>query len=119
MTHPTRSISNYLHTKLITTAKNAKSYIDNSLQLIEHLKPIKTTKNTIIITADIKSLYTNIPNQEGIKTVTNEATKDKNNSNKIKNPTTLSTLLSLVLNNNIFAFNKRHRHGNHHGPHLR
>ena len=52
-----------------------------------------------IITADIKSLYTLIPNDDGIKSVVSEMITET----KLP-PKTLGTLISLVLKNNIFKF---------------
>ena len=103
--HPTKSISKYLHDQLNHTATQAKSYLSNSCTLIDELKHINTTKTTYIITADIKSLYTNIPNTDGIKTVCDAIHNDTTNPTRLKNRSTLSTLLNLVLTHNIFTFN--------------
>lgn len=100
--HPTRKISKYIHNTLLQTTTNAKSYLKNSFELTNTLKDIKITKTTFIITADIKSLYTNIPNSHGIQTVAQEMSTTKTNL------TTLKTLLTLVLENNIFTFNNGH-----------
>jgi hypothetical protein len=97
--HPTKQISEYLHTTLLPTAKNSFSYLDNSYELTKLLKNVTVTPGTIIITADIKSLYTRIPTTEGPRIVSSST---GNNIDKIN---TIDTLLSLVLNNNIFTFN--------------
>jgi hypothetical protein len=99
--HPTKKISQFLHQTMKTTAEAAKSYIKNSTELTHHFKDITVTPSMFIITADIKSLYTLIPNDEGIKNVVKEM------QGKTKLPSkTLETLLTLVLNNNIFQFGK-------------
>jgi hypothetical protein len=101
VSHPTKKISQFLHQTMIATAESAKSYIKNSTELTQHLKDIPVTPSMFIITADIKSLYTLIPNDEGIKNVVKEM------QGKTKLPSkTLETLLTLVLNNNIFQFGK-------------
>ena len=97
--HPTMHISNYLHEVMLPTAKSSRSYLDNSLELVSILKTIKPTTNTYLVTADIKSLYTNIPSNEGPYIVANEV------RNSQKEAATLEALLSLVLNNNVFSFN--------------
>lgn len=79
------------------TAESAHSYIKNSLDLTHHLNTIPSTPTTLIITADIKSLYTLIPNDEGIANVVKEMTGKTTLPLK-----TLETLLNLVLKNNIF-----------------
>ena len=97
--HPTKNISKFLHQTMIKTAESAHSFIKNSFELTKLLDQIPSTSTTFIITADIKSLYTLIPNEDGVKCVVNELT------NKTKfSPLTLSTLLNLVLKNNIFNF---------------
>lgn len=101
--HPTYKLSQHVHNLLIKTAENAKSHIKNSYELTKLLDNITVTKNTYIITADIKSLYTNIPNNHGINTVVKEIEKTQKNS-----ATLLKTLLELILFNNIFTFNNNH-----------
>jgi hypothetical protein len=101
VTHPTKKISKFLHQTLVNTADSAKSHIKNSGDLIQHLKTITTTPTTFLITADIKSLYTMIPNQDGISTVVREMSQ--NPKNKLP-PQVLGTLLNLTLTNNIFSF---------------
>jgi hypothetical protein len=99
VTHPTKKISQFLHQTLAKTAESAHSYIKNSLDLTHHLNTIPSTPTTLIITADIKSLYTLIPNDEGVANVVKEMT-----SKTTLPPKTLETLLDLVLKNNIFKF---------------
>lgn len=106
--HPTKPISQFVHDQLHHTASTAPSYIDNSNTLVQQLKLIRTTTTTYIITADIKSLYTNIPNQDGIKTVCDAVHNDTTNRTKLRNKPTLAALLDLVLNNNIFTFDNTH-----------
>jgi hypothetical protein len=98
--HPTRQVSNHLHSELLPTAKASFSYLDNSLELTKLLTTIQPTKTMVILTADIKSLYTNIPTSEGPQVVA-----DKTAGNCAKKALKLKTLLSLVLQNNVFTFN--------------
>jgi hypothetical protein len=104
VTHPTRHISQHVHDLLYQTAITAHSYVPNSLTLIRQLASIRTTKSTFIITADIKSLYTNLPNRDGIDTVTRTVINDNSNKHRHKGHLVRS-LLSLVLENNVFSFN--------------
>ncbi|XP_063417483.1 uncharacterized protein LOC134700015 [Mytilus trossulus] len=61
--------------------------------------------NTILAFMDVSSLYTNIPQDEGIA-----ACEDAWNTRSEKNPPTecLVTLLKLELENNNFSFNEKH-----------
>lgn len=118
VSHPTSNVSKYLHQLLLPTAKAAKSYVENSLQAARELKNLTDiSNNTFIITADIKSLYTNIPNDEGIRNVAEELHMSKINptgllnsfdsKSKISIPSfkwTTEELLKIVLENNVIEF---------------
>lgn len=118
VSHPTSNVSKFLHQLLLPTAKAAKSYVENSLQAARELKNLANiNSNTFIITADIKSLYTNIPNDEGIKNVAEELHTSKINptgllnsfdsKSKITIPSfkwTTEELLKIVLENNVIEF---------------
>ena len=106
--HPTKAISQYMHDQLLPTAKRAKSYLENSLELTKLLKEIKPTNNTFFITADITSLYTNIPNEEGAEQVAETTANDESNPHHIRNKYKVRELLKLVLENNGFEFNGKH-----------
>ena len=98
--HPTRQVSNFLHSEMLQTAKESFSYLDNSLDFTRLLDNIIPNREMVVLTADIKSLYTNIPTGEGPPIVANKvAGKCAKKAHKLK------TLLSLVLENNVFAFN--------------
>ena len=61
-------------------------------------------KDDILVTMDVRSLYTNIPNQEGI-----QAVKDTLNSSPSRIPTRIiTTFLTLILTLNNFIFNGTH-----------
>lgn len=106
--HPTSNISEFLHKQMLKTTTTTQTYIKNSFELKEQLKNIKIDKNTIIITADIESLYTNIPQETGSQIVT-DTMYDNNNEYKptIKKPT-FKTLLRNLLKHNIFEFNNKY-----------
>jgi uncharacterized protein VirK/YbjX len=82
------NISEFLHKQMLKTTTTTQKYIKNSFELKEQLKNIKKDINTIIITADIESLYTNIPQEIGSQIVT-DTMFDNNNDYKptIKKPT--------------------------------
>ena len=74
--------------------------ITNFINKLEEIKTVP--KRAILVTVDVKSLYTNMPHNEGISTVARYLETD--------NTTTTSTrvilkFLSLVLNLNNFTFN--------------
>ena len=72
------------------------------MKRIENLEPLKP--NTIIGTLDVTSLYTNIPNQDGIKAIKDILNIERPSNVNPKNET-LVELLKMVLSKNNFQFN--------------
>lgn len=103
--HITANISQHIHTILTPTAQKAQTHIKNTQDLIDTLKKTQLTNNTFILTADIDSLYTSIPNEFGIEMVTRELYADKSNTLKPTHTNTFTQLLRTVLYNNYFEFN--------------
>ena len=67
---PTDQLSNYVTHFIQPLVEILPSYIRDSkhfLQLLESLPPLP--ENAILVTADVTSLYTNIPHDEGIESV--------------------------------------------------
>ena len=75
-----------------------------TLRLIENT-PIP--ENAIIATLDVCSLYTNIPQEEGIKVVCNYY-NDHYQPNPPIPTSTLGDLMKLILKENLFHFNGKH-----------
>ena len=83
--------------------KEIPSYVKDFLKKLEKVKDI--SQESLLVTLDVKSLYTNIPNNEGIKAVKRsyEKCKEKTVSAKV-----IIALFSLILTLNNFAFNCTH-----------
>ena len=79
----------------------------NSFQLLESLPPLP--ENTILVTADVTSLYTNIPREEGIESVLHYM---KLHADTLppgtSNPHTIGILHETILKNNNFSFMHKH-----------
>ena len=58
----TTKISKYIDNQLQPHVKELKSYVKDSTDFIRKI-------NSILVTMDVRSLYTNIPNKEGIEAV--------------------------------------------------
>ena len=109
---PTSSISKYLD-KILTIAESQIPFLlqDTTafLQLINKHKNI--APNTILVTLDVVSLYTNIPHIEGAKLVTEfyseTLNKWQNSTNTLKpiSPELLEELILFVLQHTTFEFN--------------
>ena len=83
-----------------------KSHTTDSTDTINKLSIIQdqVSENDILVTMDVRSLYTNIPNEEGIQTVRNAL-----NASATRLPTRIiTTLLFLILTLNNFLFNGIH-----------
>ena len=101
---PTENISQFLDFWLQPLMKALPSYLKNTIELINEIKNFPVEPDTILVTIDVKSLYTCIPHQEGI-----QACKEALHSNLESNPTrpdisVLICLLEIVLKNNTFEF---------------
>ena len=87
-----------------------KSYTRDSTHIINKLNDITDqAPNAVLCTLDVSSLNTNIPHEEGIKTIL-EALAIHRSHTKIPHNSFLVDLLTTVLENNYFDFNGRHFH---------
>ena len=99
---PTELISSYLDKVMTPIVKSLPSYIKDSNHALETFSNFNFSgENNIIFTMDITSLYTVIPNNEGL-----QALKYFFNQRPIKKPSseTLLHLAELVLTLNCFSF---------------
>ena len=98
----TTKISKYIDNQLQPHVKELKSYVKDSTDFMRKINSMeKILDNSILVTMDVRSLYTNIPNKEGIEAV--ETTlKRKSIGTRV-----ISTFLRLVLTLNNFVFNSQ------------
>ena len=103
---PTERISSFLDHILQSIAKVQKSYLKDTTQFINFIEKRKVPNNAILVSMDVTSLYTNIPQEEGINTVCKAYEAFYKNDTPI--PTnSLRGLLRLILQENSFQFNGR------------
>ena len=107
---PTDQLWNYVTHFIKPLLEILPSYIRDSkhfLQLLESLPPLP--ENAILVTADVTSLYTNIPHEEGIESVLHYM---KLHANTLPpgapSPHTIGVLLETILKNNNLSFMDRH-----------
>ena len=103
---PTAQISRLLDFYLKPLAQQTDSYIQDTTHFINFTRHLNRThspfpNNTLICTADVKSLYTNICHQEGL-----QACQQALETRQIKDPPTqdLVRMMELVLTLNNFQF---------------
>ena len=66
---PTERISSFVDTLLQPIAQKQKSFIKDTTDFISFIEKTKIGKDTILISMDVSSLYTNIPQEEGMEIV--------------------------------------------------
>ena len=102
---PTERISSFVDTLLQPIAQKQKSFIkDTATDFISFIEKTKIGKDTILVSIDVSSLYTNIPQEEGTEIVC-KAYDSFHNYNPPIPTRFLREMLGLILNENSFQFN--------------
>ncbi|XP_068697418.1 uncharacterized protein [Montipora foliosa] len=84
-------------------AQTQKSYLKDTTHFINFIEKTKVLQNTILVSMDVTSLYTNIPQEEGITTVCKAYEKFHNYNPPIPSHH-LKEMLCLILKENSFQF---------------
>ena len=105
---PTERISQFVDFFLQPGVKNIRSYIKDTTHFLSVLSNIDTLEEgAILVTLDVSSLYTNIPNSEGTEACKIMLNNMRPNARTPLNDS-LIKLLTLVLSKNNFDFNEKH-----------
>ena len=102
----TAHISKYVDYYLQPIVKEIPLYVKDTQEFLKKLEKVKNIpQESLLVTLNIKSLYANIPDNEGIKAVKEpyEKYKEKTLSTKV-----IITFLSLILTLNNFVVNCTH-----------
>ena len=100
---PTSKISQFVDVHLKSSAQTTKSYIKDTTDFLYKLSQIgEIPENSLLVTIDITSLYTNIPHADGIK-----AARKALNSRRDKSIPTdvIIKMIEIILTKNAFHFN--------------
>ena len=101
---PIERISSFVDYLLQPIAKVQESYLKDTTDFLNFKENKKVAKDTMLVSMDVTSLYTNIPQEEGITIVCK--TYEKFHLNKPPIPTLyLRDMLRLILKENSFHFN--------------
>ena len=93
---PTERISSFVDTLLQPIAQIQQSFVKDTTDFINFIEKTKTGQDTILVSMDVSSLYTNIPQQEGMDIVCKVYEKFHNHNPLI--PTRyLREMLGLIL----------------------
>ena len=103
---PSERISQFVDHFIQPLVKELPSYLRDSSHLINLIRDLRIPKDSILATLDVTSLYTNIPNDEGIEAVGRYLSIYRHYS---LNPTnsSLLKLLHTVLTTNNFKFDNK------------
>ena len=66
---PTGRLSFFMDKLLQPIAQKQKSYVKDTTDFVNFIEKTKVSQDTILVSMDVTSLYTNIPQEEGITTV--------------------------------------------------
>ena len=100
---PTERISSFVDYILQPIAKSQKSYLKDTKDFINFVEKTKIPHNAIMVSLDITSLYTNIPQDEGIETIC-KAYETFYQSEAPIPTNALRKMLRLILQENSFQF---------------
>ena len=104
---PTERISSFVDTLRQPISKSQKSYLKETTNFINFIESTKVKKCKLLVSMDVTSLYTNIPQTEGIDTVCKSYENFYKDSPPI--PTHyLRKMLRLILKENYFRLNGKH-----------
>ena len=99
----TYTISKYVDFHLQPIVKNIPSYVRDTTDFLQKLDKLKKIPNDcLLVTLNVKSLYTNIANNEGVKAVREAYDHHPNKTVATK---VIITFLSLILTLNKLVFN--------------
>ena len=102
---PTERISAFVDEDIKAAVPKIKSYFRDTKDFISKIEQLEIPETCILVTFDVVSLYTNIPNHEGMKDVARSLVKFPP---KFTDCRTVLELLREVLHKNNFEFNGKH-----------
>ncbi len=103
---PTEKISEFVDHFLNPTTFDLPAYVRDTTDFLRKLKQIDILpEGTLLVTLDVESLYTNIPNDFGLRAARITLQKERNTPGIKPSNESLLKLLRLVLTSNNFKFN--------------
>ena len=103
---PTEKLSSFVDKLLQPIAQQQKSYLKDTTAFINFIEKTKIPEKAFLVSMDVTSLYTNIPQEEGIQTVCKAYASFYHNKSPIPTPL-LEQALRLILQENSFEFNRK------------
>ena len=103
---PTEKLSFFVDKILQPIAQKQKSYLKDTTDFVNFIERTKLLKEVILVSMDVTSLYTNIPQEEGINIVCTAYGNFYRDGPPIPKRS-LKKALRLILQENSFQFNER------------
>ena len=104
--HPTERLSHFVDYHLQPLVHKLPSFVKDTNDFLNKLLTIgNLPASSLLVTLDVSSLYTNIPNKEGINACEHSL---RTSSHKTIPTSTLCGLIRMILTMNNFSFNDNH-----------
>ena len=100
---PTETASAYIDKFLQPIMRLGKSFVANSTQFINTIESTEIPTDSLLVTLDVASLYTNISHEDALEAVSKVL--EKYDLPHLPPVDVFLEILSFVLKNNIFSFN--------------
>jgi len=106
---PTERISGLVDHLLRPFVPLLPSYVKDTTDFVNHIEALPRLEHTdLLVTLDVTSLYTNIPNEESLQVASNILRQHRDDTQEALKNTHIVSMLRLVLYCNNFEFNGRH-----------
>ena len=98
----TECMSEYVDKKLQTCLPKIRSYVKDTTDFLNKINSTEITNRCTLVTMDVKSLYTNIPHEEGVQALQSFLRRHSEYSHAEIDD--LATLAEFILKHNYFKF---------------
>jgi len=106
---PTERISGLIDHLLRPYVPLPPSYVKDTTDFVNHIERLpRLEASDLLVTLDVTSLYTNIPNEESLQTARDTLHKHRQDTHEALKNDHIVALLELVLTCNNFEFNGQH-----------
>ena len=105
----TYSISKFVSNVLTPYVRQTSSYIRNTTDLLDKLQDVRISDDEILVSFDVKSLYTNVPRDDAFEAIREIVQNDPDfKENNGIEPETLLDLLKVSMSTTSFQFRNKH-----------
>ena len=103
---PSYSLSKYIASMISPLAGKTDSFIKDSAHFVDLVKDIKLSEDEVMISFDVKSLFTNVPITEAVEVIHDMLKSDETLEERtVLSPDRIAELLDLCLRSTYFSYN--------------